>query len=439
MNSFGCPARSPDGLAQGAVASAPARDAATPARGRVLLVTSNFPRWAGDSTTPFVLHLAQDLIALGWEVEVLAPHAPGAARRERLDGVPVTRFRYLWPERLETVCYQGGALVNLRKHPANRLKLPALVLAEALALAFMLVRGRVDLVSAHWILPQGFVAAMVAACFGVPVAVTVHGGDVFGLRGRVAAWFKRRALGLAAAVTANSTATLAAARALAPAHPALHRIPIGATVPPPPAEEAVEALRRRYRRAGGPLLVFVGRLVEEKGAGDLIQAVARLARDMPGVSAMILGEGPDRPVLKGLAMGLGVAERVHFRGWADPGDVPAYLAAADIFVGPSKRAPDGWVEAQGLTFVEAMLAGTPVVATRSGGIPDAVRHEETGLLVSEDAPAEIAAAVARIAKDPALGARLARDGRALALDAFTRERSAGAFDALFTELIDARG
>ena len=79
--------------------------------GRILCLTSNFPRWEGDSTTPFVLHLAQDLQALGWRVDVLAPHAPGAAVRETLGGVRVERFRYLWPERLETVCYRGGALI----------------------------------------------------------------------------------------------------------------------------------------------------------------------------------------------------------------------------------------------------------------------------------------------------------------------------------------
>ena len=74
-------------------------------RGRVLCVTSNLPRWAGDATTPFVLHLASDLAGLGWEVEALAPHAEGAATTEVLDGVTVHRFRYLWPASQQTVCY----------------------------------------------------------------------------------------------------------------------------------------------------------------------------------------------------------------------------------------------------------------------------------------------------------------------------------------------
>ena len=177
------------------------------ALGRICLLTSNFPRWPQDATTPFVLHLAQDLQALGWAVEVLAPHAPGAARREVLDGVPVRRFRYLWPAAQQTVCYQGGALSNLRTRRTNWLKLPLLVFFEWLALMALLARGRHDLIHAHWILPQGFVAVAGAWMFRIPVVITAHGSDVFGLRGWPMAWFKRFALRRAAAVTVNSSAT----------------------------------------------------------------------------------------------------------------------------------------------------------------------------------------------------------------------------------------
>jgi glycosyltransferase involved in cell wall biosynthesis len=172
------------------------------------------------------------------------------------------------------------------------------------------------------------------------------------------------------------------------------------------------------------LLVFVGRLVEEKGISDLIRAVALLVAELPDATVMILGDGQERADMEALASRLDVSDRVHFLGWVESEEVPAYLAAADIFVGPSKRAANGWVEAQGLTFVEAMLARTPVIATRSGGIPDAVRHEETGLLVSENAPEEIAAAISRLVADPTLASRLKDSGYALALRDFTRETTA---------------
>lgn len=112
---------------------------------------------------------------------------------------------------------------------------------------------------------------------------------------------------------------------------------------------------------------------------------------------------------------------------------PDYLAAADIFVGPSKGA-----EGQGLTFIEAMRAGTPVVATPCGGIVDAVRHEETGLLVDAGAPERIAEAIRRLARDPALAARLVRNGGDLVAREFTRERMARDYSSLISEQLAGR-
>ncbi len=404
--------------------------------GRVCLLTSNFPRWQGDAVTPFVLHLAQDLQALGWEVDVLAPHAPGAARRERLDGVAVRRFRYLWPESQQTVCYQGGALINLRKRRSNWLKLPLLVFFEWLALIALLARGRYDLVNAHWILPQGFVAVAAAWLFRTPVVITAHGSDVFGLRAPLFTWFKRVSLERAAAVTVNSSATERAVRDIAVKVARLRRIPMGATLRPPAGEPNPSALRAQFRRGGGPLLVFVGRLVEQKGIFDLLRAVDHLVKRGSEVSLMLLGDGPERASLEGLCDDLGIRDRVYFLDWTDPAVVPNYLRAGDVFVGPSKRDRDGSVEAQGLAIVEAMLSRAPVIATRSGGIPDLIHHEKTGLLVSEGRPDEIADAVERMVGDPEMAQRLRDAAYDLAVAEFTRDRSARRFSELFSALKD---
>ena len=401
--------------------------------GRALFVTSNFPRWEGDGTTPFLLHLAQDLQALGWRVDVLAPHAPAARTRDSIGGVEVARFRYLWPESLETVCYGGGALINLRRDPGNLFKLPALVAAEAAATALRLLGRRYDIVHSHWILPQGFVGALMTGPLGVPHVVTAHGNDIFALQGALLARFKRFALGRASAVTVNSRATEQAVRALAPDLAALHCIPMG-TSEPVPDPEAVAAARARYRQGAGPLLAFAGRLVKEKGVADLLHAVALLRPRLPDLRLVVAGEGPERAAFERLAGELGIAERVAFAGWQGADQVPHLMAAADAYVGPSRRGPDGTAEAQGLTFAEAMLAGTPVIATRLGGIVDAVRHEDTGLLVDEAAPDQIAAAVERLARRPDLAAQLSANGRRLAKDVFTRAASARAFADLYAGL-----
>lgn len=402
--------------------------------GRILCMTSNFPRWSGDSTTPFVLHLVQDLQALGWQVDVLAPHAPGCALHETLDGINVERFRYLWPERLETVCYQGGALINLRKSKANKLKLPALIAAEWARCAAKLATRRYDILHSHWILPQGFTGALAARPLRVPHVITVHGGDIFGLRGRLLTRFKQFALRHADAITVNSSVTRQAVAELGDFRN-VRQIPMGVSTDRAASPAKVAELRREHRQGAGPLLVFVGRLIDEKGVEDLIRAVALLAPRLPDVRALIVGEGQDRADLEALGQRLGVAQRLSFIGWVDPSDMASYLAAADIFVGPSRRSRDGWIEAQGLTFIEAMLQKIPVVATRSGGIVDSVQHESTGLLVDERAPDQIAVAVERLHGDSPSADKLTARAYDIAISRFSRESCATRFSELFGSVI----
>jgi glycosyltransferase involved in cell wall biosynthesis len=419
-------------------------DAAGPAgghRGDVLFVTSSYPRWAGDATAPFVHHLARDMQALGWEVRVLAPHAPGASRQEVLDGIPVRRFRYAWPEKFESLCYEGGALPKLRTNPARILLVPFFVVGQFIAVLTSLVRHRQSLVHSHWLVPQGFTAGIAATLLGCPHVATAHGSDVFALRGTGMRLAKRVVLRLADAVTANSEATRRAIVEIgAPAvSDKLVCIPMGAGFDGEPRAAEVVERRALLRRGQGPLLVFVGRLIPEKGASDLLEAVAQLATSHPDVTAVVVGDGPERSALERQAAMHGIPSRIRFTGWLAPAAVQAHLAAADIFIGPSRPGPEGGQEAQGLAFAEAMLAARPIVATAIGGIPEAIRDGETGLLVPPGDPGSIADAVRRLAADPAWASRLGAAARRLAEKEFTRPVSAARFAALYRRLAPACG
>ena len=142
-------------------------------RPRLLVLTSTYPRWRGDSEPGFVHELARRL-AVTFEVTVLCPHAPGAARRERMDGVEVERFRYA-PAALETLVPGGGVLPNLKRRPAKWLLLPGFLLGQAIATRRALARLGPDVVHAHWIVPQGAVMALLAALGRrVPWLLTSH-------------------------------------------------------------------------------------------------------------------------------------------------------------------------------------------------------------------------------------------------------------------------
>jgi phosphatidyl-myo-inositol dimannoside synthase len=401
-----------------------------------LFVTSNYPRWPGDTTTPFIHDLAVDLGARGWRVRVLAPHAPGASRRESIDGVQVYRFRYLVPARAQTVCYGGGALVNIRSSRLTRAEIPALVAAEWLATARSLLRG-VDVVHAHWVLPQGFVATTTPFP-GVPRVLTAHGGDVFGLRGGLLDRFAAYALRHADRVTVNSMATEAAAHEISGGRAAITVVPIGADLSRTARPELVTQLRAKYRWGSGPLLVFVGRVVEEKGVEEIVRAVQALASDLPQVTAAIVGAGQHIDRVRCLADELGVSDRITTPGWADPSDVPSWFAAADVVVAPSKVGPDGWMEGQGLSIIEAMAAARPVVATATGGIVETIADGDNGLLVPPGEPLVLAAAVQRLVADPQLAEKIGTRGRLSVLDRFDRSLTADRMHEIYCELTAGR-
>lgn len=401
-------------------------------RGRILSVASNFPRWPGDSTTPFVYHLALDLLQLDWEVVILAPHAPGAAFQENMNGLQVERFRYMWPVSQQTICYQGGMLINLRKNPAEFLKVPVFLAIETMSIAQRLLTGKFDLLHTHCILPQGFAGILAAKLTGTPHVTTVHGSDVFSLNNAVFTPFKRFSLKHADAVTVNSSATARAVNTIAPQLDELHQIPMGASLPPGDLNAKSSEIKSTFCQEGTILLIFVGRVVKEKGLEELLRAIKLLVQKNLPVHALIVGEGQDRDSFERLRDTLGLQSQVTFTGWVDPDAIPYYLAAGDVFVSPS------WFEGQGLTVIEAMLAGTPVVATGVGGIIDSIEHEKTGLLVPVHAPEAIAAAVERLLTDQSLSQEMAARARQNASAKFSRQASAEAFSKLYQTVINKK-
>ena len=400
-------------------------------RGRILCLTSNFPRWKGDATSEFVLQLAQDLQALDWKVDVLAPHAAGAAQSEEFDGIHVERFRYFLPQSEQTICYGGGALANLRNNPVDQLKLPALVFGEWAGLVRRLRQGNYDLIHSHKILPQGFVGALASRMTRTPHVATIRGSDVLTLKGPMINRVKRFAIESADAVTANSSATRLVAKTLAPAAKTIRTIPMGVSEARAGEPGRRKQLRAQYRRPKGPLLVFAGRVVIEKGIEELISAVKLLTETLPDVTALIVGDGPDRLAAEHDVKRKNLQDHVFFAGWVPPCDLPDYFAAADMVVGPS------WVEAQGLVFAEAMLANRPVIASDLGGVSEIVRHGDTGLLVPAKSPRGIVEAVERLHRDPELSAQLAAAGRDHVRANLMRPQTARAFSDLFdTTLAD---
>jgi hypothetical protein len=149
---------------------------------RVLVSTSTYPHRLADGLPRFVNDLAQAMTEFT-DVTVLAPHSPGSATDEREGDVQVHRFPYFFPRRLQRLALGQGMRDNLRASWLARLQVPPYVLAQAFAIRREIRQSAIDLVFAHWIVPQGLTAAWaVGARRKVPLAVHVHGGDAYLLK-----------------------------------------------------------------------------------------------------------------------------------------------------------------------------------------------------------------------------------------------------------------
>jgi glycosyltransferase involved in cell wall biosynthesis len=178
----------------------------------------------------------------------------------------------------------------------------------------------------------------------------------------------------------------------------------------------------RPRVADGAVIGNVGRLEWQKGQDVLVRAMPEL----PGVTAVLVGDGGERDTFADLARELGVADRVRMPGWQQ--DPRAWLAGFDALVMPSRA------EGLPLVIIEAMLASRPVVATSVDGIPELVAEGRTGRLVPPDDPPAFAAAVRSVLDDPARAERMGAEAREVALREFSVEAMVRSYEALYREL-----
>lgn len=269
--------------------------------------------------------------------------------------------------------------------------------------------------------PATYPARWVHERQGVPYGIIFHGADLLKLQHHVhQSAVKRRAaevlLRSAAVLVTNSRWTADLCRQVltevgfgADSHD-VRVVPLG-TDPGrfrPGLDTA--AVRAKYRLEPGRWLLTVARLMEHKGIDMAIRAFAQIASVYPDLRYAVAGAGTLRKPLEGLAQSLGVADRVRFLGGVPDAELPALLNVADIYVGVSRALGDQ-VEGFGIALTEASASGVPVVAGTSGGMPDAVREGETGLLANSEDPAAVAASLRRLLDDESLRAGLGAAGR----------------------------
>jgi glycosyltransferase involved in cell wall biosynthesis len=372
---------------------------------RILVTTSTFPRWANDTDPPFLLHLCAGLSEY-FDIHVLAPHCTGAATEEQIGAIQVHRYRYA-PEFAEKLAYDGGLLRKVKNNPLYTLLLPFFLGCQWLAVRKLHRKYRFSGINAHWIIPQGIVAAF----FGptIPLIVTSHGGDLFALKSGPLSSLKTSVLSRAKQIIVVSNTMVGECVNLGIPTDKVSVQSMGVdtqrTFVPPPDDQA-------SARKG---LLFVGRLVEKKGVSVLIDAIKILRDKDLAINLTIVGDGPDRESLEMQADRLGLASLITFTGAKPNPEIVAHYQQAKVLAFPAVVARDGDQEGLGLVSVEALACGCPVIASDLPAIRDAVSHENNGLMVKPNSPGDLADAIERLLQDRALYQSIASQTRTSAI------------------------
>ena len=398
----------------------------------VVMLTTSYPRFPGDTIGTFMEPIAKGIAARGHDVHMVLPWHPRLARGPVEDGVHFHSFRYAPHPSLNVFGYAEALRADVHLRGAAYLAAPLALAASFLAARRVAREVGATLLHGHWLIPSGVVIA--AASRALPAVISLHGSDVYvaerhGFARRAATSALRRADW----ITACSDDLRVRAIALGANGARAQTIPYGVDVDRFRPDAMLRAAGRNAMGVASEDLVLftAGRFVRKKGFEYLIDALGQLAPRWPSLRLVIAGNGDLDDELRERARARGVTDRTRFPGVLAQDDVAACLAAADLAVVPSVHDEAGNVDGLPNTVMEALASGTPLVATRVGGIPSVVAHERTGWLVPERDAGALAETIERLLRDRETRLNLGKAAREETLGRRTWDKVAEAFERVY--------
>ena len=367
---------------------------------KICVVTTAFPRWEGDNRAPFIYGWVKALHDMGVQVRVIAMHNPGAKSKEYMEGIEVIRLRYL-PEKLEVMQLESGGIpVAWKKRPLSRLTLIPFLMVHTFSVA-KYARG-FDLVHANWTL-SAFSAWISYPFHNKPFIATVLGSDIYeGAQNPLIASISKFILMHALKIISPSKALAEETSALG-----LPAEKIGVVY-----NGINTDVFHPGKKEKGNYLLFVGSLIERKGAQYLICAFARVIKDHPDYRLIIIGEGSEKEKLIELTQSLSLSNHIEFLGSLSQNEVGEWMRQAAIFICPSIE------EALGQVLLEAMSSGIPIIASNVGGIPEVITPD-VGILVKPEDPDALADAIHRLIIDKQVALVMGKKGRLKVVQHYT--------------------
>jgi glycosyltransferase involved in cell wall biosynthesis len=386
---------------------------------RVCYVVSTFPRYEGDPEVTWMQEKVRCLKRRGVDVTIFAPSFKGLGSHY-FEGIPVHRFRYFFKP-WERLTHNEGATNKIQRSPLYAALALFYIIFGSIAMLRHCAVHRYDIFHAHWPFPHALFAWIGARLQRATFCLRFYGAELvlsdrFPPAKPFLRFFMRRADGM------DSNSSFSKAKAEAPLPGCMVTpIPDGAPIHVDPS--MLPSLRPTDPARSGPKrLFFMARLIERKGAEYLVRAMPQVRSRVPDVQLVLAGGGHRSVEIEQAIREGNLEDCVTMAGRISDEERDRNYAECDIFVLPAVVDKGGDTEMLGVVFLESMANRKPVIASSVGGIPDAVVHEETGLLVPERDSAALADAIVRVLTEPGLAERLGEGGYRRVQEFFSWDR-----------------
>jgi phosphatidylinositol alpha-1,6-mannosyltransferase len=351
---------------------------------RILIPTADYPPIEGGISS-VALHVSRELAQMGHEVTVVAPNFPGMEEFDRSEPVEVIRFggyRLGWFRFLPMAC---------RTWPFVKTS---------------------DLILGVNISYGGIIGRWASARFGTPYITFGYAYEFLKFRRTpLVGSLLRGAYNRSSKAVAISDYTRENLEAFGVRPDRIATILPGAPPAQPLSDQTLADARRRFVVQDKHVILSVGRLIPRKNQVALVEAMPRILEAVPDATLVLVGRGPSMSDCCRAANTLKVREHVLLPGYVNDVDLAALYQICKVFALPTLEHDAGQVEGFGLVFAEAHSYGKAVVAGHSGGVADAVLHDETGVVVDGDDSDALADAIITLLKDEALAQRLGEAGK----------------------------
>jgi glycosyltransferase involved in cell wall biosynthesis len=403
---------------------------------KITVLASSYPRYHGDGVAPFVKSISESLSDKGHHVEVVAPYDIKVAQDPDAK-IKVHRFKYIWPKKYHIMGHARSLQADIQLRPLVPFLLPLFIFFSIHKLLRVTKRINADVIHAHWVLPNGLSAAIVAKILNKPLVISLHGSDIFmadknAIYRAVARWVFSQS----AHVTACSRELFDRAKNI---NPNINVTLLAWGADPEKFKPLGDCKPIRKRCGWGvdeTIIVALGRFVHKKGFDRLIEIAPYLSSNKYSLRIVIGGSGLLKETYVKKVQRLGLGDLISFPGQISWEEVPNFLAAADIFVLPSKRDSAGNLDGLPTVLLEAMACGLPCVASDVGGVSLVIDHGENGYLIDPESNKDLLESLSALIRNKALISKFSKQSRTKVVNQHNWSRVGKYFESIFLDAIN---